>query len=214
LNQEASAAIEFFVRERLSSLATLQRIRPPRVPGEIREAVLRSLPAEGELNPTPKERGKLGRIRAVLALHDRADAIEVKLIDVFQAAVGLHARTVTLISRKALNLLTAEEVQALAAHEIGHDYFWDEYEQAAAREQWQVVRELELRCDAVALLTLRALGLDSRSLASAIRKLSVYNSRLGTPNNEVRYVSEAERIRFQRAFVAHLQSEAATAKRR
>jgi len=201
LGAEALDAIQFFAQRDLASVQALQRIRSPRLPPEIRAAVLQSLPPEGALKPKAGEQRKLAGIDALLGLHDRTGAIEVKVIDTFQAAVALHARSVLLISRPALNVLTPEEVQALAAHEIGHDYFWDEYEQAIARAQRKVIRELELRCDGIALLALRVLKVDPRALATAIRKLDKFNARFGVPLNVDRYVSEAERFRFQRAFL-------------
>lgn len=201
LGAEAFAAMKFFAQRDLASLQALQRIRTPRLPAEMRAAVIQSLPPEGALKPTAGEQRKLAGIDAVLRLHDRTGAIEVKLIDTFQAAVALHARSVLLISRPALNLLTPKEVQALAAHEIGHDYFWDEYEQAVVRAEREFIRELELRCDGIAVLALRVLKVHPRALVGAIRKLGSFNSRFGVPLNVDHYVSEAERLRFQRAFV-------------
>ena len=49
------------------------------------------------------------------------------------AFVGLHARTVLLISREALRLLDAKELLAIGAHELGHDYVWDDYAEARQR---------------------------------------------------------------------------------
>ena len=46
----------------------------------------------------------------------------IKVIAVPQAAIGLHARTVVPISEAALTLLNVDELLALAAHEIGHEY--------------------------------------------------------------------------------------------
>lgn len=198
---EAAAAIRFFEDRGLASLESLRKIRPPRRSPEFRRAVIRGLPTEGDLTPTVEEQCKLSSIDAVLACHDRTGAVEIKLMDVFQAAVSLHARCVILISRPALNLLTAAEVQALAAHEIGHDYFWDAYEQALASDRTSVMRELELRCDGIALLTLRELGVDPFVLATAIKKMYSFNGQFGTALNAGRYVPLADRLRFQRAFV-------------
>ena len=66
--------------------------------------------------------------------HDRAHVFQTKLIEVPQAVVALHHRTVLLISRAALELLSGAELQALVAHEVGHDYFWPEFERTLAHE--------------------------------------------------------------------------------
>ena len=67
---------------------------------------------------------------AVLELHQR-EAVYVNqvmnVIEVPQAVVALHGRAVVLVSERALDFLDAEELQALVAHEVGHEYFWDEY---------------------------------------------------------------------------------------
>jgi hypothetical protein len=202
LSPEASAVLEFFRRRDFRSVEALRTIRPPQLPPATRAAVIRGLPTEGELNPTPVEKRKIAGIDAVLEFHDRAGEVEVKLIDVFQAAVGLHARCVILVSRRALDLLNRAELQALAAHEIGHDYFWEEYEKAAAHEDSTAIRELELRSDGVALLTMRVMRIPPAVLAAAVEKMDRFNSRFGVPLDAARYGTLSERIRFQKAFAA------------
>jgi Zn-dependent protease with chaperone function len=39
--------------------------------------------------------------------------------------MGLYGRAVLLISLPALRLLRAEQLEALVAHEIAHEYWWD-----------------------------------------------------------------------------------------
>ena len=199
---ESSAALEFFKARDLRSLETLRTIRPPQLPLAARAAIIRGLPADGELNPAPAEKRKLAGIDTVLAFHDRAGAMEVKLIDVVQAAIGLHARCVILVSRRALDLLSQAELQALAAHEIGHDYFWEEYENAATSSDLRVIRELELRSDGIALLTMREMRINPEVLSGAVEKMDRFNSRFGVPLNAARYMPLSDRIRFQKAFAS------------
>lgn len=182
----------------------LGRLRPPRLAPQLRARVIASLPTEGELAPSAKERAKIGAADLILAFHERTGALEVKLVEVFQASVELHGRSVVLISRPALNLLSASEVQVLVAHELGHDYFWQEYEQAASKIDKRLLRELELRCDAIAILTFRAMNLDGKALGSAVAKINRFNARFGTPVNVDRYVSDAERARFHEALLSLL----------
>jgi hypothetical protein len=194
---DASAALLFFPRSELASPESLlARLRPPKLLPEFRTRIIASLPREGELLPTARERSTMSATDRILAFHDRVGAVELKLIDTFQAGIGLHGRSVILISRRAIKLLSASELQALVAHELGHDYFWEEYEQAAAQNRKHVLREIELRCDAIALLTLRALNLDSNALGSALTKIDRFNAQFGTPMNIDNYVSTVERTRF------------------
>lgn len=99
--------------------------------------------------------------------------MELRLITLDGLAfVGLHARTVLLISREALNLVDADEFVATIAHELGHDYFWDEYEEARSQRDYLLVQELELRCDGIAAITMDRLGVNSERFVSAVARLT------------------------------------------
>jgi hypothetical protein len=50
-----------------------------------------------------------------------------------QAGLAIYARSVVLITDTALRVLTATQLQAPVAHEIGHEYVWDEFEARARR---------------------------------------------------------------------------------
>jgi predicted SprT family Zn-dependent metalloprotease len=51
-----------------------------------------------------------------------------------------------LASREGLWVLSPDEFAALVAHEIAHDYLWQEYRRARDRKDHQTMQELELRC--------------------------------------------------------------------
>jgi hypothetical protein len=151
---------------------------------------------EGEVRPSKKEAVKLAAIAPVLRYHHRQDVLQLKLITVGHAFVGLHARTVLLVSREALDLLDGPMLQALIGHEIGHEYFWDEYQAAVARDNQDEVRALELRCDGVAVITLRQLGLDPHAFIEAVRVMTRFNERVGAVASASSYVSLKKRIAF------------------
>lgn len=90
------------------------------------------------------------------------------------ARVGVYERAVILMSETALMLLDADELQALVAHDIGHEYFTVEFELASSLKDNQRRKELELLCDAVAIVTLERLHLDPSQLMSAIEKVTRY----------------------------------------
>ena len=67
----------------------------------MRAIVIRNLPKEGDLSPTAQESAKLAVIRPILAFHEREHDMDLRLFTVGGIAfVGLHARTVLLISRE------------------------------------------------------------------------------------------------------------------
>ena len=196
----AAKALGFFraLRTRNPDSA-LRLLRPPPVGTDERARALAVLPERGELQPDRHERIKLAMFKDVLAYHERARIFETKMIDVPQVVVALHQRTVLLISRPALRLLSGAELQALVAHEVGHDYFWPEFERTLARGDHLGRQELELKCDGIAVLTLVALRLDLARLADGLRKQARFNEMLGANANAADYPPLDERQQFMRA---------------
>ena len=126
--------------------------------------------------------------------------MELRLITAGKLAfAGLHERTVLLISREALRLFDTNEVRAIGAHELGHDYLWDDYEEARRESNTRRLQELELRCDGFAVITMVGLRIDPEQLVSAATKLTRYNERMFGKPIDPRYVSLDQRIRFIRS---------------
>ncbi len=157
------------------------------------------MPKEGELQPKPAETAKIDAARPVLDYHARLGVVTFKVIEVRHAFVGLHARSVLLASREALWVLSPDEFAALVAHEIAHDYIWQEYRRAMDRKDYKKMQELELRCDGIAVLTLRRLGIDTENLVSAVQKVTRFNQRRDAVATRASYVPLTERVTFIRA---------------
>ncbi len=168
---------------------------PKPVSSEDREKVVSALPAAGSLLQLGrKEQGKLELIKQVLEVHGRAGVYAIKVIAVPQMWTGLHERSVLLISYPALTVLRTEELQALVAHEIGHEYVWEEYSEAKIRRDRRRVRELELACDVIAIRTLLSMGLSPKWLQTATEKAFWYNrEQFGVARNQSDYPSLKER---------------------
>ena len=67
----------------------------------------------------------------------------------------------------------------------------------------QRVRELELMCDAIAIVILHRLDIEASTLTTAIEKIGRFNrQRLGIALNEADYPSLAQRREFARAVAA------------
>jgi Zn-dependent protease with chaperone function len=177
----------------------LEAARPAPVSIEDMGAILRALPPEGEVTKLgASAQQKVDAVRQLLTA-TRRDWYEIKVIDLPQAAVALYARTVVLISEPALELLNAAELQAMAAHEVGHEYVWTEWDRARQHGAQQRLKELELVCDAIAAVTLHQLGLDPSRLNDALEKVTRFNrQRFGSADNEKNYPTLAERRAFTR----------------
>lgn len=152
------------------------------------------LPTEGEVLKLEAEaQQKVDAVRQLLSA-TRREWYLIKVVDVPQAAVGLHARAVLLISAPAIALVNAAELQALAAHEIGHEYVWSEWHHARQQRARAGLKELELVCDAIAVVTLHRLGLDPGPLIAALEKISQFNrERFGASAAEMDYPMVRER---------------------
>jgi hypothetical protein len=196
----ARAALQYFESVKNADFEDfLLRLRRPPPSPTVRAIVIKNLPEEGALTPTAREAAKLAVIRPLLAFHQRETVIETRLFTAGgEAFVGLHARTVLLISREALDLFNTDEIVAIMAHELGHDYVWDEYETARRAGDNGRRQELELRCDGIAIITMARLRLDPEHLISAAKKVIQHNERLGTLNYAW-HVPLEQRLRFIRA---------------
>ena len=101
--------------------------------------------------------------RPVLELHRRAEFVELflyrdHLLNLLRAE--LRGGCVLLLSDSLAAALDDEELAGIIAHEMGHAYFMRETlaARAAGDDEW--LRVIELKCDAVAMLTLKLLGRD------------------------------------------------------
>ena len=177
----------------------LEAARPAPVSMEDMGAMLRALPPEGEVTKlgAPAQQ-KVDAVRRLLESTQR-DWYEIKVIDLPQAVIVLHARALILISAPAIALVNAAELRAMAAHEIGHEYVWIEWNRARQRADRERLKELELACDAIAAVTLRQLGMDPSKVIDGVEKVTRFNrERLGSATNEKSYPTLAERRAFAR----------------
>lgn len=138
----------------------------------------------------------------ILDVHDRTSVYVVKVIAVPQAILALHAKCILLISEPGLAIWSAEELQALAAHEIGHEYVWEKYYEARAGNRQDELQQLELYCDGISILTLIAAGVDPSNLTSAVERGICYNrARFGVARNERSYPNFSRRARFHKTLI-------------
>jgi hypothetical protein len=202
LAQEGRAAVlaralEFFrPLDVLPPAEFLQQLRPRPPAPELGFAALGSLPANGEVRLRRDVQRRVAAIVPVLEYHDRERDLTARVFQGGQAFVGLHARSVVLISIEALGLLSANELRAVVAHELGHDYFWEEYERARAAGDLARLRDIELRCDGVAVITLAALGIPADALTWALTKMTRYNESRGGTADAPAHVPLEHRARF------------------
>jgi hypothetical protein len=82
----------------------------------------------------------------------------------------------------------------------GRSHLWTDYERASKLGDHGRLKELELLCDAFAIVTLQGLGMDPSRLITGIEKILIYNRQLfGPAVNESGYPTLSERREFARA---------------
>ena len=190
---------DLLASEPAALMELLEAARPAPVSMEDMGAILRALPPEGEVTKLgASAQQKVDAVRQLLNSTQR-DWYEIKVIDLPQAVIVLHARALLLISAPAIALVNAAELQAMAAHEIGHEYVWIEWNRARQRADRERLKDLELVCDTIAAVTLRQLGMDPSKVIDGVEKVTRFNrERFGSATNEKSYPTLAERRAFAR----------------
>jgi hypothetical protein len=202
LDSPSALALTFFGSiSRGDPGSTLRALRPPAASAMERARAIATLPEDGELTPRDGELAKIRALDSVLDYHERRQVFHVVVIDVPQIVVGLHERSILLLSWPALQILSARELQAMVAHEIGHDYFWPDFERLSRDPDPRARQVLELKCDGIAVLTAVALGLKVAALHEGIRKMALFNEKLGATAGVEGYPTLRERRAFTDALL-------------
>jgi hypothetical protein len=195
-------ALRYFAPTRQRSwIDYLKSIRPAAASADRRARSLAMLRKQDVIEPSADGQAKLDSLHPVLEYLQRDAVIEVKILRLKLAWAGFLGGAAVLVSEEAVDLLTAEELRAVVAHELAHEYFSDEYEAARNDKRYDTVKEVELRCDAISIATLEHLRLDSAALLSGVSKLTKFNERRGFTNNPNLVPSVEERTTFNRAIV-------------
>ena len=188
--------------------AWLETHRPRSLSPGQKARLLATLPSEGEITSlNGASRRKLAALKQLLQAAGRESVYEVRVTDVAYARIVVFERFVILISKSALMLLDAEELQALAAHEIGHEYFTVDYERAFTTQDHRRLKDLELLCDAIAIVTIHRLGMNPAWLLRGVDRITRYNQKhFPTRINGTNYPTVAERRSFARKVTAWLRA--------
>jgi hypothetical protein len=173
--------------------------RPTPVSMRYKAAALANLPPNSKVQLSAKSQAKLAALAPILEFYDRTGIIGPQVIgDNETIFIGLYERSALIITKKALDLLSKQELQAVAAHELAHEWYWDEYRLARESKQDDKVQEIELRCDGIAILALVRLRLNPSQIISALQKMGHYDKDTGGANY---YMAPDERLTFARSMI-------------
>lgn len=181
--------------------SVMQHLRNKRHPvvteDDKRHAIAALPPVDGVSRLGNGMRTKIEALGPILKYHERNGVYDVVVYGPPQAYTALYSRVVILLTERVIDLLDTDELQATVAHEAAHEYFWNEYQQARKVHDLIRLKELELYCDGVAIITMNRLGLNPAKLMTGVEKIIEDNrKRLGVARDQERYPSIAERKKF------------------
>jgi hypothetical protein len=201
--RRADRALRYFTETRGLSLDRyLKTLRPPGISAEAKARSLAMVRGQDIVTPSAARQAKLDALQPLLEYLERDSITDVRVLRVGLAWSGLLQGAAVLVSEEAIDLLGVEELQAVVAHELAHEYFAGEYERARVAQEYDTVKEIELRCDAVSIVTMMSLGREPEALLSGVSKLTRFNERHGYSNSRVLDPTVEERTRFGRAIIA------------
>ena len=97
-------------------------------------------------------------IRPVLQLHERTEYVELFLYQNDRPRAALWMGCVLILSDSLVALLYDAELAGIVAHELAHSYFMDDMAASQRTNDERRMKVIELKCDAVAMLSLKLLG--------------------------------------------------------
>jgi len=198
------------VRRRLSEM------RPPATqPGQL---LLNVIIKRQELTVISGER--VERLKAalqpVLAYHDRVGKLPIYVLRSEQPKAMLVDRAALIITTKLMLITSEAGLRGIVAHELAHEYFWEERDRAFKEKDESSLREIELFCDAVAAITLKEIGDDPACYAQALKRMTYIGAAAGnTTRSETKtHPSLDARVKLNRWLCQQLGQGAVIAGRR
>ncbi len=147
---------------------------------EFRAQAINALPAS--LRDQRMTQGKLLRrvepvFQQALQLHGRSGRIELFVFHHDAPKAQLWRGSVLMLSDSVAGELNDAELAGIITHELGHSYFEDEMAAAQRSRDTRTMRLIELKCDAVAILSLKLMGLNPGLYVKGLQRIEVLNKR-------------------------------------
>ena len=116
-------------------------------------------------------------LKRTLQLHGRGGKVELFLFKDDAPSAMLWRGCAVAVSDGLADTLDDGELAGVFAHELGHSYFEDEMAAALQARDALALRVVELKCDAVAMLSLKLLGYDPAHFLKALQRIQLIKSR-------------------------------------
>jgi Zn-dependent protease with chaperone function len=142
----------------------------------------------------------------VLQLHGRSGKLVLFLYRNDLPSAMLWRGCVVAVSDGLAEPLYDDELAGVFAHELGHSYFEDEMAEGRRDQNAFAMRMIELKCDGVAILSLKLLRRNPAGYVRGLRRLQLTTKRKGL--SDVAFQSHptlAERMKFSQRFIESLE---------
>jgi len=111
-------------------------------------------------------------LQPVLAYHQRDGKVTIFVVRSEQPKAYVALRAALIITTKLMLITSDAELRGIIAHELAHEYRWEEHDRAFREKDKSSLWEIELFCDAVAAITLKAIGDDPVCYAQALERMT------------------------------------------
>jgi predicted Zn-dependent protease len=111
-------------------------------------------------------------LQRVLTYHKRDGKLPIFVVRSEQPKAFVACRAVLIITTKLMLITSEAELRGIVAHELAHEYLWEERERAFNEKDESLLREIELFCDAVAAITLKEIGDNPVLFSQALERMT------------------------------------------
>src|SRR5262249_25867500 len=118
-------------------------------------------------------------LQPALAYHERDGKLPIFVVRSGQPKAYVAERAALIITTKLTLIASDAELRGIVAHELAHEYFWEERDRAFKERDESSLREIELFCDAVAAFTLKEIGDDPACYARALERMTIIGATAG-----------------------------------
>jgi Peptidase family M48 len=142
----------------------------------------------------------------VLQLHGRSGKLVLFLYQNDLPSAMLWRGCVVAVSDGFAEPLYDDELAGAFAHELGHSYSEDELAEGRRAQNAFAMRVIELKCDGVAILSLKLLGLNPAVYLRGLRRLQLITKRKGLSDGVPQsHPTLIERMKFSQRFIESLE---------
>ena len=118
-------------------------------------------------------------LQPALAYHERDGKLPIFVVRSEQPKAYVAERAALIITTRLTLIVSEAELRGIVAHELAHEYFYEERERAFKEKDESSLREIELFCDAVAAITLKEIGDDPACYERALERMTYIGATAG-----------------------------------